>query len=236
MIISQRGGHPVLTSVNPLSKAFLFLISVVVSALFAKLALLLAITLGMLILLLVSRIPYKVIRKSLGWYVISLAPLLVLFEWLEGTHGWYLSWMITYARLVDVVVAGFLYIQTTDPSDLTLCMLKFGRLRNLAIAFSVGIRFLPVFVEKIQNIVILQRQRGALISFRKILPTLRNVPVIIIPTVMVLFEIADEVSRTLTVRGYNTRSKVTLPDTLKLGARDAVLVVVGAGLILGSVV
>jgi energy-coupling factor transport system permease protein len=190
-----------------------------------------------------SRVPAKMIIKSLKPIVIILvftAVLNVLYT--EGGTVYFEKWGIaitekgvntaifTMIRIVSLVIISSLLTYTTTPTMLTdgleriLSPLKVFKIKvhTLAMMMTLALRFIPTLIEEIDRIMNAQKARGADLETGGIVQRAKALVPIFIPLMVSSFRRAYELAFAMTCRCYTGGEGRTRMKQMKLGARDIV--------------
>ncbi len=202
-----------------------------------------AITLFLLVVIALSRVPVGSILKSVkGIFVLLLfTAVLNLFFTKRGTLLW--SWWILeiydegikfaakmLLRLMLLVVGSNILTLTTTPVDLThaiesllspLKVLRFP-VRDLALIMSLTLSFIPGLIEETDRIIRAQKARGADFDTGNIIKRAKAFIPILIPLLVGGFRRADELANAMNSRCYEGSEKRTQLNKMHLGWRDAV--------------
>lgn len=202
-----------------------------------------AITLFLLAVIALSRVPVGSILKSVkGIFVLLLfTAVLNLFFTKRGTLLW--SWWILeiydegikfaakmLLRLMLLVVGSNILTLTTTPDDLThaiesllspLKVLRFP-VRDLALIMSLTLSFIPGLIEETDRIIRAQKARGADFDTGNIIKRAKAFIPILIPLLVGGFRRADELANAMNSRCYEGSDKRTQLNKMRLGWRDAV--------------
>lgn len=202
-----------------------------------------AITLFLLVVIALSRVPVGSILKSVkGIFVLLLfTAVLNLFFNKRGTLLW--SWWILeiydegikfaakmLLRLMLLVVGSNILTLTTTPVDLThaiesllspLKVLRFP-VRDLALIMSLTLSFIPGLIEETDRIIRAQKARGADFDTGNIIKRAKAFIPILIPLLVGGFRRADELANAMNSRCYEGSDKRTQLNKMHLGWRDAV--------------
>lgn len=202
-----------------------------------------AITMFLLVVIALSRVPVGSILKSVkGIFVLLLfTAVLNLFFTKRGTLLW--SWWILeiydegikfaakmLLRLMLLVVGSNILTLTTTPVDLThaiesllspLKVLRFP-VRDLALIMSLTLSFIPGLIEETDRIIRAQKARGADFDTGNIIKRAKAFIPILIPLLVGGFRRADELANAMNSRCYEGSDKRTQLNKMRLGWRDAV--------------
>ncbi|MBQ2847747.1 MAG: energy-coupling factor transporter transmembrane protein EcfT [Clostridia bacterium] len=204
-----------------------------------------------------SKVPAKMILKSLKPIVIILiftAVLNVLYT--EGGKVYFSFWEIavtekgvntaifTMIRIVSLVIISSLLTYTTTPTMLTdaleriLSPLKLFKIKvhTLAMMMTLALRFIPTLIEEIDRIMNAQKARGADLETGGIVQRAKALVPIFIPLMVSSFRRAYELAFAMTCRCYTGGEGRTRMKQMKLGARDFVAFLFCAAITAGVIV
>lgn len=204
----------------------------------------------------ISRVPAKMILKSLKPIVIILLFTAVLnIIYTEGGTVYFEKWGIaitekgintaifTMIRIVSLVVISSLLTYTTTPTMLTdaierlLSPLKIFKIKvhTLAMMMTLALRFIPTLIEEIDRIMNAQKARGADLESGGLVQRAKALVPIFIPLMVSAFRRAYELAFAMTCRCYTGGDGRTRMKQMKLKFRDFAalffLVAVTAGVI-----
>ncbi len=139
-------------------------------------------------------------------------------------------------RIIIIVVLSSLLTFTTLPTDITnglesllkpLKIIKFP-VGELAMMFSLTLRFIPTLLEETNKIMKAQASRGVEFSESRFKDKIVQIISLLIPIFVVSFKRAEELANAMDVRGYIVGGKRTKIDVLKMHFKDyfAIFVVV----------
>lgn len=206
----------------------------------------------------VSKVPAKMILKSLKPIVIILIFTAVLnifytaggdvwFKWkfIEITSKGVFTAIFTMVRIVSLVVISSLLTYTTTPTMLTdgleriLSPLKVFKIKvhTLAMMMTLALRFIPTLIEEIDRIMNAQKARGADLETGGVIQRAKALIPIFIPLMVSSFRRAYELAFAMTCRCYTGGEGRTRMKQMKLSARDfaalaAVIVITAAIVVL----
>ncbi len=206
----------------------------------------------------ISKVPAKMILKSLKPIVIILIFTAVLnifytaggdvyFEWwkIQITEKGVNTAIFTMVRIVSLVVISSLLTYTTTPTMLTdgleriLSPLKFFKIKvhTLAMMMTLALRFIPTLIEEIDRIMNAQKARGADLETGSIIQRAKALIPIFIPLMVSSFRRAYELAFAMTCRCYTGGEGRTRMKQMKLALRDiaalvAVMVITGGIIVL----
>lgn len=234
-------GDSVLHRLDPRMKLVLTFAMIVVIFLcksFLSLALIALFTIAAAI---ASKVPAKMILKSLKPIVIILiftAALNILYT--QGGRTYFEWWKIsvtekgvntaifTMVRIIVLVVISSLLTYTTTPTMLTdalervLSPLKIFKIKvhTLAMMMTLALRFIPTLIEEIDRIMNAQKARGADLETGGVFQRAKALVPIFVPLMVSSFRRAYELAFAMTCRCYTGGEGRTRMKQMKLGLRD----------------
>lgn len=204
----------------------------------------------------ISRVPAKMILKSLKPIVIILLFTAVLnIFYTKGGDVYFAKWgfeitqkgvftaIFTMVRIISLVVISSLLTYTTTPTMLTdaierlLSPLKIFKIKvhTLAMMMTLALRFIPTLIEEIDRIMNAQKARGADLESGGLIQRAKALVPIFIPLMVSAFRRAYELAFAMTCRCYTGGDGRTRMKQMKLKFRDfaafVFLVAVAAGVI-----
>lgn len=210
-----------------------------------------------LITSLISRVPMKMILKSIKPIVIILifTAILNIFYTQGGATYW--EWwkikvtekgintaIFTMIRIVSLVVISSILTYTTTPTALTdglervLSPLKVFKIKvhTLAMMMTLALRFIPTLIREIERIMNAQKARGADLETGGILQRAKALVPIFIPLMVSSFRRAYELALAMTCRCYTGGEGRTRMKQMKVSFRDIILVLYCAAATAGIIV
>lgn len=171
-----------------------------------------------------------------GYVVINVFGLLVYSDALFQT-----AYIVV--RLLLMIMITTLLTATTKPLDLTLgiedLLAPFKRFKvpahEIAMMISIALRFIPTLIEESQRIMKAQASRGVDLSEGKINEKIVAILSLIVPLFVSSFQRAEELADAMEARGYSPTSIRTRYKQLKITMKDWISFVLVC-LILASVV
>ncbi len=192
-----------------------------------------------------SKIPIKVIIKSLKPIVpiILFTSVLNLFFmqdnetpifsfWVIEVHKTGIEYAILIAVRIILLIAGTsLLTYTTSPIALTDAierLLKpFAKLRlpvhELAMIMTIALRFIPLLIEETEKIMNAQKARGAQLDFGSLKQRIQALVPVLIPLFISAFRRADELAMAMECRCYNGGEGRTRMRRLHITLKDILL-------------
>lgn len=193
---------------------------------------------------LISRVPAKMILKSLKPIVIILIFTAILnifytqggatyFEWwkIKVTEKGINTAIFTMIRIISLVVISSILTYTTTPTALTdglervLSPLKVFKIKvhTLAMMMTLALRFIPTLIQEIERIMNAQKARGADLETGGILQRAKALVPIFIPLMVSSFRRAYELALAMTCRCYTGGDGRTRMKQMKVSFRDIML-------------
>lgn len=137
-------------------------------------------------------------------------------------------------RILYLVIGTSLVTFTTTPTEITdaleylMTPLKIFNfpVRDVAIIISIALRFIPIFIEETDKIIMAQKARGADFETGNIFKRAKMHIPILIPLFVNAFRKADELADALDSRCYNATKKRTKMKVLKISYRDIIGILV----------
>ena len=206
---------------------------------------------------LISRVPAKMIFKSLKPIVIILIFTAILnifyttggatyFEWwkIKVTEKGVNTAIFTMIRIIALVVISSLLTYTTTPTALTdglervLSPLKIFKIKvhTLAMMMTLALRFIPTLIEEIDRIMNAQKARGADLESGGIIQRAKALVPIFIPLMVSSFRRAYELAFAMTCRCYTGGEGRTRMKQMKISFRDIVILLFCAAATAGIII
>ena len=201
------------------------------------------ITVFLMTVILVSRVPLKSVLKSIKGiiFLLFLTALLNVFFNKGDTLLWswwkieiYQEGLIFAAkmllRLTYLVIGSSILTLTTTPVDLThavesllkpLRLIKFP-VHEFALIMSLTLSFIPSLIEETDRIIRAQKARGADFDTGGLIKRAKAFVPILIPLLVGGFRRAEELANAMNSRCYEGATKRTQMRVMKLGWRDAI--------------
>lgn len=228
---------------------FALIISIFLCKSIPSLALIVLITVA---LILVSRVPLKMVLKSVKpiAVIVIFTGLLNLFYVRGGTP--LLDWHFIHItskgiftavfmaiRIICLVIISSLLTYTTTPTMLTdaierlLSPLKIFKVpvHTLAMMMTLALRFIPTLVDEIDRITNAQKARGADLESGGIVEKIKALIPIIVPLFVSAIRRAYELADAMDCRCYVGGEGRTRMKKMKLGARDFISLAITAAVI-----
>lgn len=215
------------------------------------------VALSALICALVSRVPAKMILKSLKPIVIILIFTAVLNIFYSKGGETYFEWwkicitekgvntaIFTIIRIISLVVISSILTYTTTPTALTdglervLSPLKVFKIKvhTLAMMMTLALRFIPTLIREIERIMNAQKARGADLETGGIIQRAKALVPIFIPLMVSSFRRAYELALAMTCRCYTGGEGRTRMKQMKVSFRDIMLILYCAAATAGIII
>lgn len=212
-----------------------------------------------LLLILVSRIPVKIVLKSIKALIFIMAFTAVLnVFWTKGEADELLvSWnfiqiyssgiynaVFIVVRIIAMIIGTSIFltytttpIQLTDALEQLLSPLKVIKVpvHEFAMMMTIALRFIPTIVEETEKIMSAQKARGADFTNGSLAKRAKALIPILIPLFISAFRRAGELATAMTCRCYRGGKGRTKLNVLKFTWRDLVAVFMIAVFIAGIV-
>lgn len=193
--------------------------------------------LGLVLLLLASRA-----HVGVRFFLLGLGPLAPILLVTLGYHWWLgdpQRGAVFCLRMVDLLLVTSLYSLTTSPiamaDGLESLLSPFARLglpaHELALVFSIALRFVPTLALEAERIAKAQMARGAPLDRGGPFTRARAFTSVLVPLFVRAFRYADELAIAMEARGYRPGASRTRLRQLRPGWADlGAVVVTGAAL------
>jgi energy-coupling factor transporter transmembrane protein EcfT len=217
----------VIHDLNIWSKFICFLLILPTAILFGNETTLFAATLMCLVLVVLSRIPIRIMWKQVRLYVLTYILLFIPAAILLGTGTYWFrleEGLIFAVKMTDVTFLGLLFAMTTDPIELPLGLLLFKLPHKYGITLMVAYRMLPLIGDKLTCVIRAQKSRGAdfNVSLRRLPQNFRALISLLVPLVSSSLEASEGLADTLIARGYSPKRRITIPP-VTITIRDVLL-------------
>ncbi|NLK70557.1 MAG: energy-coupling factor transporter transmembrane protein EcfT [Clostridiales bacterium] len=204
-----------------------------------------------------SKIPFKLMLKSLK----PLIPILIftsIFNLLFIDGGdVYIEWefikitedgvnMTVYMaiRIIFLIIGSSLLTYTTSPIALTdaieYLLSPFKKLKmpvhEFAMMMTIALRFIPTLIEETDKIMSAQKARGADFESGKIMERIKALIPILVPLFISAFRRADDLALAMTCRCYRGGEGRTRLKQLKSGLKDYIAIVITLVFLLAIIV
>ncbi len=169
-----------------------------------------------------SDVSFSYIWKNLRFYLITILLLIVALLAFIDIRLLLTRGLQAYLCFVNIILAGFLFISTSNPSDITLFLMQYKKLKVIALPLLAATRVMYILNSELQDLLAVQKQRGSTFSLNplKLDKTIKSFTALIIPALITCLNVSDRIVRTLVVRGYSSERSITKPPFLKLRKTD----------------
>lgn len=246
-------GNSIIHRLDPRMKLVLTFIYIIVIFLCKNFYALGVMVLSLFVIVLVSKIPLKIIAKSIKpiLIIIIFTAILnvfyvdkgnMLFEWhfLKVTTGGIYTAVFMIVRITALVVASSMLTYTTSPTLITdgieqlLSPLKFMKnsVHTIAMMMTIALRFIPTLVDEFEKITNAQKARGADLETGTLLERAKALIPVLVPLFITSFRRAYELAFAMECRCYHgaegrTRMKVMKYSKLDIFASLFILISTG---------
>lgn len=232
---------------------FVLIVAIFICKSIPALGLVVMITLSLVI---ISRVPLKMVFKSVKpiAIIVIFTGLLNLFYVRGGTtlFEWHFIHITTKGiftavfmavRIICLVIISSLLTYTTTPTMLTdaierlLSPLKVFKIpvHTLAMMMTLALRFIPTLIEEIDRITNAQKARGADLDSGRLIDKIKALVPIIVPLFISSIRRAYELADAMDCRCYVGGEGRTRMKQMKLGGRDFLALLIIAATIAGIV-
>ena len=250
-------GHSFLHQLDPRVKlvlTFVFIIVIFVCKNFYALGLMVLTAFGVTLL---SRVPLRMILRSLKplIFILVFTAALNLFYTTGGNVLWRWKFLtltdkgcftaiFMAVRILSLVAVSALLTYTTTPTALTdgieklLAPLKLLKVQvhSLAMMMTLALRFIPTLMEEIDRIMRAQKARGADLETGGLIQRAKALLPILIPLFVSAFRRAYDLAYAMECRCYHGGEGRTRMKQMRFGWRDALAVALYALLLSGVIV
>lgn len=233
-------GNSIVHKLDPRMKIILIFLLIVSIFICKNIAGLGAIILFSVILVLISKIPFKTVLKSIKPLVVIIlltavlnifygkGDTLVQLGKLKITADGIETAVFMAVRIITLVVISSLLTYTTSPTELTdalerlLKPLKLIKIdvHSIAMTMTIALRFIPTLIEEIEKIMSAQKSRGADLESGSLIHRAKALIPVLIPLFVSAFRRAGELAYAMECRCYHGGEGRTKMKVMKLSARD----------------
>lgn len=233
-------GNSIVHKLDPRMKIILIFLLIVSIFICKNIAGLGAIILFSVILVLISKIPFKTVLKSIKTLVVIIlltavlnifygkGDALVQLGKLKITADGIETAVFMAVRIITLVVISSLLTYTTSPTELTdalerlLKPLKLIKIdvHSIAMTMTIALRFIPTLIEEIEKIMSAQKSRGADLESGSLIHRAKALIPVLIPLFVSAFRRAGELAYAMECRCYHGGEGRTKMKVMKLSARD----------------
>lgn len=194
-----------------------------------------------LLAFLISKIPFKMIGKSLkpivplvlftailNIFFINTGKIYFSWKFIKITHDGIFTSLFMVIRIICLIIGSSLLTYTTSPIDLTdaierlLSPLKKLKVpvHELAMMMTIALRFIPTLIEETDKIMSAQKARGADMETGSLLKRAKALVPILIPLFVASFRHAEELALAMECRCYHGGEGRTRMKQLKTSVSD----------------
>lgn len=233
-------GNSIVHKLDPRMKIILIFLLIVSIFICKNIAGLGTIILFSVILVLISKIPFKTVLKSIKPLVVIIlltavlnifygkGDALVQLGKLKITADGIETAVFMAVRIITLVVISSLLTYTTSPTELTdalerlLKPLKLIKIdvHSIAMTMTIALRFIPTLIEEIEKIMSAQKSRGADLESGSLIHRAKALIPVLIPLFVSAFRRAGELAYAMECRCYHGGEGRTKMKVMKLSARD----------------
>ena len=250
-------GKSVLHRMDPRMKLILTFGMIVVIFLCRSFLSLALISVFTLFAALLSKVPLKMILKSVKpVFIILIFTALLNIFYTKGGEVYFEWWkftvtekgvntaLFTMIRIVDLVVLSSLLTYTTTPTMLTDALERILsplnvfhiKVHTLAMMMTLALRFIPTLIEEIDRIMNAQKARGADLETGGLVSRAKALIPIFVPLMVSSFRRAYELAFAMTCRCYTGGEGRTRMKQMKLSASDFVCLFICLAVTAGVIV
>ena len=179
--------------------------------------------------LLSVQIVILLVSRSLSFWLRSLKALMLFLVLILLTQmlttGDVLQSVYFGLRFVVVASATSWFFFTTSPEDLGRALEQVVISADIALSFTLSMRFIPVIAEEFQSIFDAQRARGLDVGRGGLTDRVRSMLPILVPLFVGVIRRTYEIADALELRGYGALPKRTRWKVLKFGRLDDVALI-----------
>jgi len=143
--------------------------------------------------------------------------IILLNMWGGGTL---LHSIVIAVRFIEIVSSTSLFFVTTSPDELEYVLRWFRFPRDFVFAFATSIRFVPVMMIDLNQIIDAQKSRGLEIEKGGPIKRIRNLVPVLVPLIVTALVRSSELAEAMEARGYGAVKKPTSLFNLKLQSND----------------
>ncbi len=126
-----------------------------------------------------------------------------------------------FIKYFTVIPAVFIFLTTTDPSELASSLNGIGVSYKIAYSLEIALRYIPDVQDEFRRIRNAQQARGIEMSSKgRLMDRIKNTATIIFPLLFSTMERIDVVSNAMELRGFGKKPKRTWYSKRKLELRD----------------
>ncbi|MBQ0015294.1 MAG: energy-coupling factor transporter transmembrane protein EcfT [Oscillospiraceae bacterium] len=235
-------GNSIIHRMDPRMKLILTFIYIIVIFVCKNFWSLGVMVLALIIMVLLSKVPVKVILKSIKPIAIIITFTAILnifyvsdgdplFDWrfIHITTGGIYTAIFMIIRIIALVVASSLLTYTTSPTLITdgierlLSPLKFMKnsVHTIAMMMTIALRFIPTLVDEFEKITNAQKARGADLETGTLVERAKALVPVLVPLFITSFRRAYELAFAMECRCYHGAEGRTRMKIMKYSKLDA---------------
>jgi energy-coupling factor transport system permease protein len=171
-----------------------------------------------------AKLPKSQVWESTKYFIV-LMPIayLILYFLLVGISIQALFGSLLFsAKFLVLIFASVIFTMTTSTRDLMLSLTKMKLPQSFVFMLTVAIRFIPVIMAEINNVIYAQKVRhyNPELSLRHPIESMKRFVPILIPVLMLLLKRANELALSVESRAFRAKGRVTYPKRLRFGFGD----------------
>lgn len=162
----------------------------------------------------------RVLRRmiKLMVFAVPFSLFVIIINVVSG--GTLLYSLVLALRFVEIVSSTSVFFVTTSPDELEYVLRWFRFPRDFVFAFATSIRFVPVMMMDLTQIIDAQKSRGLEIDRGGPIKRIRNLVPVLVPLIVNALVRSGELAEAMEARGYGAVKKPTSMFNLKLKNQD----------------
>ncbi|MFQ6010842.1 MAG: energy-coupling factor transporter transmembrane component T [Nitrososphaerales archaeon] len=137
-------------------------------------------------------------------------------------------------RFLGIVGSVSIFFVTTSPDELAYVMRWLKIPKDIVFAFVTAMRFVPVLLLDIGQIVDAQRSRGLELQKGNIIGRIGKLFPLVVPMIGLVLERSNHLAEAMESRAYGSTKQVSAFDELRLRARDGIFIALSTPLVIVS--
>lgn len=211
----------------------------------------------LIVALLVSKVSFKMILKSMramlfmmifllviNTFVVKTGDLWINIGFIEVYEGAILQTLYIFIRLVIMISITTILTVSTKPMDLTMAIedllgpLKVIKVpaHEIAMIISIALRFIPTLIDEANRIMKAQASRGVDFDEGSLKEKISSILALIIPLFASSFQRAEELADAMEARGYVPGEERTRYRVFKINSQDIMLLALSLSLLVGFII
>lgn len=171
-----------------------------------------------------SKLPLKAVWASSKIFIVGFTiAYIILFILLLGDIWQGVTGGILFSlKFLILILSTIVFAMSTSPRELMLSLTKLKVPYEIAFMLTLAIRFVPVITKELNQVINAQKARAhkLIFSLRHPIIMIKSFVPILIPTFILLFKKALDLSLSIESRAFRAKEKRTYPPRLKLKAGD----------------